>query len=88
MNSLLRHKRLTARTDLQDNHLYIFNRAFLEVLLAKPSLANIKQVLPLSTCSAMSRLAIEVPESMHGALMSHIGTLLLAHAWPSLVKGV
>ncbi|EIE22403.1 nucleotide-diphospho-sugar transferase [Coccomyxa subellipsoidea C-169] len=45
MNALLRHKQLTVRTDLQDNHLYIFNRAVLEILHAKPNLANIKQVL-------------------------------------------
>lgn len=44
MNTLLRQKRLTVRTDLQDNHLYIFNRAVLEVLQSKPSLVNIKQV--------------------------------------------
>jgi hypothetical protein len=47
MNALLRHKRLTVRTDLRDNHLYIFNRAVLDVLQSKPSLANIKQVLAL-----------------------------------------
>lgn len=55
MNALLRHKRLTVRTDLQDNHLYIFNRAVLEVLQSKPSLANIKQVLALRLLHHITR---------------------------------
>ncbi len=54
MNALLRHKQLTVRTDLQDNHLYIFNRAVLEILHAKPNLANIKQVLPFAFSVACS----------------------------------
>lgn len=46
MGTLMRHGRLTIRTDLQDNHVYALDRSVLGVLHAKPSLASIKQVEP------------------------------------------
>ena len=46
MGALLRHGRLTVRTDLQDSHVYALDRAVLAVLHTKPSLASIKQVGP------------------------------------------
>jgi hypothetical protein len=53
MGMLLRLQRLTLRTDLQDNHLYVFNRDIvLPLLAAKPSLANIKQAR-LSSASSL-----------------------------------
>ncbi|CAL8468630.1 g8170 [Coccomyxa elongata] len=56
MNALLRQKRLTVRTNLQDNHLYILNRAVLEVLQSKPSLVNIKQdIIPYLVLHQHSR---------------------------------
>ncbi|CAK0780561.1 hypothetical protein CVIRNUC_005094 [Coccomyxa viridis] len=45
MGTLMRHGRLTIRTDLQDNHVYALDRSVLGVLHAKPSLASIKQDL-------------------------------------------
>ena len=44
MGTLMRHGRLTIRTDLQDNHVYALDRSVLALLHAKPSLASIKQV--------------------------------------------
>ena len=46
LGTLMRHGRLTIRTDLQDNHVYAMDRSVLAVLHAKPSLASIKQVEP------------------------------------------
>ena len=46
IGTLMRHGRLTIRTDLQDNHVYALDRSVLGVLHAKPSLASIKQVGP------------------------------------------
>jgi hypothetical protein len=44
LSLLLRHGRMTVRTDLQDNHCYVFHRSVLDVLESKPSLVSIKQV--------------------------------------------
>ena len=47
MAALAAAQRLTVRTDLQDNHCYVFRRsALLAALAAKPNLANIKQARP------------------------------------------
>ena len=46
MGTLMRHGRLTIRTDLQDSHVYALDRSVLALLQAKPSLASIKQVQP------------------------------------------
>ena len=52
MAALASLQRLTVRTDLQDNHCYVFSRAALrDALAAKPGLANIKQVFVLGLWS-------------------------------------
>lgn len=53
MGTLLRQGRLTIRTDLQDNHVYVLDRSVLALLQAKPSLANIKQAGDTSSIQAV-----------------------------------
>lgn len=51
MGTLLRQGCLSIRTDLQDNHLYVLDRSALALLQAKPALADIKQVRPITVPS-------------------------------------
>ncbi len=72
MGALMRQGRLSIRTDLQDNHLYVLDRSVLATLQAKPSLSDIKQV---EATLYLNTHAIFMPNQCRNK-MSQLGCLL------------